>query len=63
MAASKTLTKQQRIERARKGAAAVNSLDGLIRRVVRRAPELRPEHVEQLRALLPPADDGGSKAA
>lgn len=51
MAASKTLSAAQRIERARKAhlAGAVNSV---ITAVVDRAPELTPEQIERLRAAF-----------
>lgn len=45
-----------RKRRARLAGKAAHGVDSLIKQVVQRAPELRPEHVEQLRALLPPAD-------
>jgi hypothetical protein len=38
--------------RAAQGAAAVNSLDGLVRRIARRAAELTPEHRDQLAQVL-----------
>lgn len=57
MAASRTLTKAERIERARLAGKASMSLDGFITRIVNRADELTPEHVDRLRALLPPVAD------
>lgn len=50
MAASKTLTPEQRRERARKAhlASAVNA-------IVARAPELTPDQAARLRAIFGPA--------
>ncbi|MET9392437.1 hypothetical protein ABZY20_18900 [Streptomyces sp. NPDC006624] len=42
------------IERNRKGAAATNSLDRYVQRIVDSAPELTPEQLDKLRALLRP---------
>jgi hypothetical protein len=56
MAASKTLTRRQRVERAKKAAAARESTSNLIKKLVDRSPDLAPEDVERLRALLPPVD-------
>lgn len=49
-----------RKERARKGADAVNSPDGLINRLVAQAPALTAEQRDKLAALLRPAPDGGA---
>jgi hypothetical protein len=55
VAASKTLTPEQRTERASKAARARNSLDCYVKQVVDRAPELTPEQVAKLRTILAPA--------
>ncbi|MEU2171186.1 hypothetical protein ACH47V_29580 [Micromonospora chersina] len=55
MAASKTLTPEQRRDRARKAGRAAHSLDAHIKAVVDRAPELNPEQVARLRAVFAPA--------
>lgn len=56
MAASKTLTPEQRIERARKAGQASalkrSTLDYHINKVVDRAPELTPEQTDRLRAIF-----------
>jgi hypothetical protein len=41
-------------EVARRASRAAHSIDTYVARVVARAGELKPEHVEKLRALLPP---------
>ena len=41
-------------ERASKAAKAQHSLDAYVNRIVRDAPDLTPEHAEQLRSILPP---------
>ena len=56
MAASKTLTKRERLERAREAGRKSQSIDGWITRIVNRAPDLSPEHIERLRAILPPVE-------
>jgi len=42
-----------RQKRARAGGYARNSIDTYIRSLVARAPELTPEQIDRLRALLP----------
>jgi hypothetical protein len=54
MAASKTLTREQRVERARRAAQARESLDRHVAKVVEQAPALTAEQVERLRGLLTP---------
>jgi hypothetical protein len=52
------------IERNKKASQAANSIDSYVQRVVNRAGELKPEHIEKLRALLPPVPrNEGGKAA
>lgn len=58
MAASKTLTPEQRTERARKAGRAAHSLDVHIRAVVDRAPELTADQVAKLRAVFAPVVNG-----
>lgn len=60
----KRLPQEAYSARSRKGAAATNSVDNYVKRIVERAGELTPEHVEKLRALLPPVprDEGGRAA-
>lgn len=49
---------------AAKARAAANSVESYVNRIVARAGELTPEHVEKLRALLPPVPkDAGRRAA
>lgn len=52
MAASKNLTPEQRIERARKAGAASHGPDRYIKALVRRASQLTEAHRDQLRDLL-----------
>jgi hypothetical protein len=52
MAASKTLTRAQRIERARKAGQASHSLEHYVSKVVDRAPELTTEQRDRLATLL-----------
>jgi hypothetical protein len=52
VAASKTLTPEQRRERARKAGAASHSLDRFVNAIVNRAPELTPEQIAKLRPIL-----------
>jgi hypothetical protein len=47
-----------RRERARLGAAAINSVDGLIDRLVRKAPRLTEAQTAKLRSLLADTDGG-----
>jgi len=54
MAASKTLNREQRIERARKAGQAAQSVDTAIRRVVESWPSLSDEQVARLRSLFAP---------
>lgn len=54
MAASKTLSPEQRIERARLAGEASNSVHSLASRIARRAPQLSPEQIERLRDILAP---------
>ena len=61
MAASKTLTRTQRAERARKAALARTSTDAHIRAIVERAPRLTPAQREQLALLLHPGAGDGSR--
>ena len=56
----KLASPEWRRERARKAAAASNSVDSRIDSIVRRAGKLTPEQIERLRALLPPV--GGHDA-
>lgn len=56
MAASTTLSPQQRIERARKAAAARHSLDTYVKTVVDRAPELTESQKARLAAIFAPAE-------
>ncbi|TWG13471.1 hypothetical protein FHX75_13515 [Micromonospora palomenae] len=58
MAASKTLTPEQRRERARKAGRAAHSIDAHVRAVVDRAPELTADQVAKLRAIFAPAVNG-----
>jgi hypothetical protein len=53
MAASKTLSPEQRIERARNAGRASHTPDAYIRRLAASAGTLTAEQAEQLRALLP----------
>jgi hypothetical protein len=53
VAASITLTREQRIARARKAARTRTSVDHHIAKVVESARALTDEQVEQLRSLLP----------
>ena len=55
MAASKTLTPEQRTERARNAARARNSVDAHIRALVDAAPKLTPDQRDRLAALLRPS--------
>ncbi len=61
---TKRLPQEAYSERSRKGAAVTNSIDSYVQRIVRQAGELTPEHIEKLRALLPPVprDEGGRAA-
>lgn len=54
MAASTTLSAEQRRERARKAGQKAQSLETYVKHVVNRAPELTPEQVESLRAIFAP---------
>lgn len=58
MAASTTLTPEQRTERARKAALARHSLDTYVKTVVDRAPELTLEQKSRLRAIFAPESAG-----
>lgn len=61
---TKRLPQEAYSARSRKGAAVTNSIDSYVKRVVERAGELTPEHIEKLRALLPPVPkNAGGKAA
>lgn len=56
--------KAARTKNAATATAARVSLDNYVRKVVENAGELKPEHIEKLRALLPPVPkDAGGKAA
>ena len=44
-----------RRERAQKARAAQLSVDHYVQKIVERAPELTPEHLDRLRTLLVPA--------
>jgi hypothetical protein len=57
MAASTSLTPEQRRERARNAGRAGHTLDAYVQRVVDRAPELTPEQRDRLALLL----RGGAK--
>ena len=48
-------------ERGRKGADAVNSTDGLISRLVAKAPPLTPEQADKIRSLLASAAPSGGE--
>lgn len=52
MAASKTLSPEQRRERARRAGKAAHSLDSYVRQVVDRAPELTPEQIDKLKTIF-----------
>jgi hypothetical protein len=52
VAASTSLTPEQRTERARKAARARNSLSTYVKSVVDRAPELTPAQLDMLAAIL-----------
>lgn len=54
VAASTTLTPQQRTERARKAALARTSLDTYVNAVVAKAPELTPAQRDRLAAIFAP---------
>lgn len=56
MAASTTLTPEQRSDRARKAAAARHSLDTYVKTVVDRAPELSESQRSRLAAIFAPAE-------
>lgn len=53
MAAAKTLTRQQLIDRARNAAAVRESTDNLLRKLIERADQLTPEQLDRIAALLP----------
>lgn len=55
MAASKTLSPEQRQERARKAGQAAQSLDAQVDRIVRNWPKLTDAQVAKLRQLFVPA--------
>jgi hypothetical protein len=55
MAAPKTLTPEQRSERARKAASARTTVDAHIRALVDAAPEFTDEQLQRLTVLLAPA--------
>lgn len=61
MAASKTLTPEQRSERARNAAHVRNSLDTYVNQVVARAPQLTEEQKAKLATVFrsAPAQNGG----
>ena len=54
MAASTTLTREQRIERARKAGQAAQQPETLAARLVRDWPTLTPEQRHTLKAMLRP---------
>lgn len=54
MAASTKLTREQRIERARKAGRAAQSPDAAVRRVIASLPKLTLEQIKALRDALPP---------
>ncbi|MEV0474702.1 hypothetical protein [Streptomyces prunicolor] len=43
---------------AAKATAVRSSVDNYVRKIVERAPELTPEHIARLRALIDSADGG-----
>ncbi len=51
------LTKEKRIERARKAGEGSNTVQSYVRRIVKNAPDLTPEDLESLRALVAPVTD------
>lgn len=67
MARSYTMSpaaKAARAETIKKAREAKFTIDNYVQKVVANAGELTPEHIERLRALLPPVsrDEGGRAA-
>jgi hypothetical protein len=56
VAASTTLSPEQRKERARKAGKAAHSLDAILDRIVARAPELTAEQRAKLGAIVTPGE-------
>jgi len=54
MAASKTLSPEQRVERARKAGRVAQSLDAQVDRIVKNWPKLTDEQIDKLRGLFVP---------